>query len=237
MCQQCPPPRTFARRDFLKLAAAALAVPAVARAAQTEPPKPQNVLSPDDALKRLMAGNRRYVDGVAKRHDFVSERFTLVKGQNPYAAILSCADSRVAPEFAFDTGRGDVFVCRVAGNFASDESVASLEYAVAALNTPLIVVLGHSACGAVDATVKAVKDGKEFPGHIPSLIKHLAPAVKEAGPADDGLLDRAIRQNVVLNVRHLEKAGPILSKAVEEKKIRIVGGVYDLSSGRVDLVG
>jgi carbonic anhydrase len=92
---------------------------------------------PNASLKRLHEGNERYVKGVARRHDFKHEREALVGGQNPYAAILSCADSRIAPEYAFDTGRGDLFVCRVAGNFANDETVASLEYAVAVLNVPL----------------------------------------------------------------------------------------------------
>ncbi len=116
------------------------------------------MLSPDAALKRLMEGNARYVDGVARRHDFKHEREALAGGQNPFAAVLSCADSRIAPEYAFDTGRGDLFVCRVAGNFAGTETIASLEYAVAVLNTPMILVLGHDACGAVDATLKALKD-------------------------------------------------------------------------------
>ena len=88
-------------------------------------------------------GNRRYVEGVSKRHDFLHERESLSAGQNPFAAVLSCADFRIAPEYCFDTARGDVFVCRIAGNFASDEMVASLEYAVQVLNTPLIMVLGH----------------------------------------------------------------------------------------------
>ena len=143
-----------------------------------KPPKPQNVMSPDASLKRLMNGNARYVDGVARRHDFKHEREALAGGQNPYAAILSCADSRIAPEYAFDSGRGDLFVCRVAGNFASDEIIASLEYAVAVLGAPLILVLGHDACGAVDATIKSLKDDKPLPGHMPSLVTALAPAVK-----------------------------------------------------------
>ena len=101
------------------------------------PPKPQNVLSPDAALERLRQGNARYVEGVSRRHDFKHEREALTAGQNPFAGILSCADSRIAPEYAFDSGRGDLFVCRVAGNFANTETIASLEYAVAVLGMPL----------------------------------------------------------------------------------------------------
>jgi len=106
-----------------------------------------------------------------------------------FAGILGCADSRVGPEYAFDTGRGDLFVCRVAGNFADIHSIASFEYAVAVLGTPLILVLGHSKCGAVDVAVKAVKDGKAFSGHIPSLIEAIRPAVKIAQDQFGDLLD------------------------------------------------
>ena len=171
-----------------------------------------------------------------KRHDFIAERPALALGQNPFAGILGCADSRVGPEYAFDTGRGDLFVCRVAGNFADANSIASFEYAVAVLGTPFILVLGHTKCGAVDATVEAVKDGKEFPGHIPSLIKALRPAVKTAQDQPGDLLDNSIKQNVILNVKKLETAGPILSKAVQQGKLKVAGGIYSLETGRVTLV-
>jgi carbonic anhydrase len=125
----------FPRRNFLKLAAAAgLAISRHAMAAEKSvPPKPSNVVSPDAALERLMKGNSRYVSGAMRSHDFIAERPALVMGQNPFAGILSCADSRIAPEYAFDTGRGDLFVCRVAGNFANKDSIASFEYGVAVL--------------------------------------------------------------------------------------------------------
>ena len=183
-----------------------------------------------------MKGNRRYVEGVAKRHDFRHEREALTKGQNPYASILSCADSRIAPEYAFDAGRGDLFVCRVAGNFLNDEVVASLEYGVSVLNSPLIMVLGHQACGAVDAAIKSIKSSTTLPGHLPSLVTALAPAVKAALDQPGDNLDNAIRQNVVLTVAGVKAATPILSKAVEDNKIRVVGAVYDLADGRVTLV-
>ena len=139
------------RRKFLTLLGAALSVPALAQAAEKgAPPKPQNAISPDAALDRLMKGNQRYIRGTMRRHDFSAERAALAGGQNPFAGILSCADSRIGPEYAFDTGRGDIFVCRVAGNFANPDTIASFEYAVAVLSTPLILVLGHQACGAVD---------------------------------------------------------------------------------------
>jgi carbonic anhydrase len=116
-----------------------------------------------------MKGNGRYVKGVTRRHDFKHEREVLTKGQNSYAGVLSCADSRIAPEYVFDSGRGDLFVCRVAGNFLNDHVVASFEYAVQVLNTPLLLVLGHQACGAVDAAIKSIKDITTLPGHLQSL--------------------------------------------------------------------
>ena len=200
------------------------------------PPKPDNVISPDASLKRLMEGNTRYVDGVARRHDFKHEREALAGGQNPFAGILSCADSRIAPEYAFDSARGDLFVCRVAGNFANEDSVASFEYGVAVLAVPLILVLGHDSCGAIDATIKSLKDDKPLPGHLPSLVAGLAPAVKAVAQQAGNTLDNAIRQNVIDTVARLKSAGPILSAAVEQKKLRIVGGVYRLKDGRVDMV-
>ena len=225
------------RRRFLALLGAALAVPLSGRAAKKgAPPKSQNVLSPDQALDRLMQGNRRYVDGNMRRHDFSTERPALALGQNPFAGILSCADSRIGPEYAFDSGRGDLFVCRVAGNFANADSIASFEYAVSALGTPLILVLGHEACGAVDATIKQVKNGASFPGHIPSLTKALTPAVKAVLNQPGDLLANAIKENVQLTVQKLQMSGPILNKGISEKKLKIVGGVYDLHTGRVELV-
>jgi carbonic anhydrase len=160
----------------------------------------------------------------------------LSSGQNPYAGVLSCADSRVAPEYAFDSGRGDLFVCRVAGNFANDDVIASFEYAVANLGAPLIMVLGHDSCGAVGAAIKAIKDNATLPGRLPSLVTALAPAVKAvAGQAGDPLAN-AIRQNVVNNVAALKSASPILDAAVAQGKLKVVGAVYRLADGRVELV-
>jgi carbonic anhydrase len=243
MCEKCACDADAgigrSRRSFIHLAGSGLglALSGVALAKETKPPpKPQNVLSPDAALKRLMEGNARYVEGVSRRHDFKHEREALAGGQNPFAAVLSCADSRIAPEYAFDTGRGDLFVCRVAGNFAGTETIASLEYAVAVLNTPLILVLGHDACGAVDATLKALKDNTSPPGHIPSLVDAIAPAAKVAMQQGGDVLNKAIRQNVVDNVSKLKSAAPILSAAVEQGKLKIAGGIYRLTTGTVDLI-
>ncbi len=244
MCERCGDTMTgrteVARRAVLKFAATAAAglalVPHALAAGAKAPPKPQNVLSPEAALDRLMRGNARYVDGLSKRHDFEHEREPLRTGQNPFAGVLSCADSRISPEYCFDVARGDVFVCRVAGNFASDDIIASFEYAVDVLNTPLIMVLGHDACGAVDATIKSIKDNTTLPGHLPALVNAIAPAVAAVQNEGGDMLTNAIRRNVILNVEKLKTAAPILSKSVDDKKIRVVGGIYDLANGRVELL-
>jgi carbonic anhydrase len=229
-----------ARRHFLKAAAgvaASLALAPRAFAAPPKtPPKQENIVSPSAALKRLLDGNNRYIAGTTQRYDFRSERAALSGGQNPFAAILSCADSRIAPEFCFDTARGDVFVCRVAGNFATDEIVASLEYAVQVLNTPLIMVLGHEACGAVDATIKSIKDGTTLPGHLPSLVHALTPAVEAVQGQPGDLLANAIARNVAINVDRLKSSTPILQSFVNSDKLHVVGGVYALKTGKVTLV-
>jgi len=248
MCALCGSPEhrasIAARRQFLTLASAAAATaaglalvrPAFA-AKNAAPPKPQNVISPDAALHRLMRGNARYVEGVSKRHDFTHEREPLSTGQNPFAGVLSCADSRIAPEYCFDVARGDIFVCRVAGNFASDDIIASFEYSVAVLNAPLILVLGHDACGAVDSTIKSLKDGTTPPGHLPELVAALTPAVQAVKNEPGDLLANAIKRNVALTIDRLKSASAIIGDAVNAKKLRIAGGVYRLKTGKVELLG
>ncbi|MFI5014536.1 MAG: carbonic anhydrase [Hyphomicrobiales bacterium] len=234
--RQAPPSRRALLRYF-GVAAAGMALAGSALAKEMKaPPKPQNVVSPDAALERLLKGNARYVEGVSRRHDFKHEREALVGGQNPYAGILSCADSRIAPEYAFDSGRGDLFVCRVAGNFANSDTIASMEYAVAELGTPLIMVLGHNHCGAVGATIKSLKDDTTLPGHLPSLVASLSGAVKASVAQPGDPLVNAIRQNVIDNVATLKAATPILSGAVEQQKLKVVGGVYRLEDGRVEMI-
>ncbi|MDD0977573.1 carbonic anhydrase [Pseudomonas fontis] len=201
------------------------------------PPKPENILSPDQALKRLMEGNARYASGVMRRHDFASEQEQLIDGQNPYAAVLSCADSRVAPEYAFDTARGDLFVARVAGNLVNDDMLGSLEYAVAVLKVPMILVLGHDKCGAVGAAVDIATKGAVFPGKIQSLAAAMLPAVNKVKGSAVNLLDAAIVQNVRDGMSHLREQSAIIEHAEKTAKLKIVGGVYRLATGRVELLG
>jgi carbonic anhydrase len=241
MCEMCRKKFSLlpSRRSVLGAAASTMGLLLANAAGAKEmktPPKPQNVMTPAASLERLMKGNARYVGGVTLRHDFKHEREALAGGQNPYAAILSCADSRIAPEYAFDSGRGDLFVCRVAGNFATTETVASLEYAVAVLGAPFILVLGHDSCGALDAAIKSLRDGTTLPGQIPSLVAGVAPAVKAVSGQAGDTLANAIRQNVIDNVAKLRSATPILSTAVEQGKLKVAGGIYRLGDGRVEMV-
>ena len=164
------------RRSFLRTGAvAALAPWAIGAAVAADPPAPgappaPNAIAPAEALKRLMDGNARYVANTPTARDFSVGRTARVEGQHPIAAILSCADARLAPEFAFDEGPGDLFVARVAGNILSPDLVASIEYGVQFLGVPLVMVLGHSGCGAVDAAIKVMKDKAVLPGHLPELV-------------------------------------------------------------------
>lgn len=199
------------------------------------PPKPENMMTPDVALERLVGGNKRYQKGLARRHDFVAEREALVGGQNPYAGILSCADSRIAPEYAFDSSRGDLFVCRVAGNFVSPENIASFEFAVEMLKTPLLLVLGHESCGAVKSAISSVNSNSTLPGHLPYLVTALTPAVKAVSGKPGDELENATKENVRLSVEALKSATPLLSAAVTDKRVKVVGGIYRLATGQVEI--
>lgn len=235
MCHQCG----FVRQGALSrraLFGGGLAALALARTAFAAGPTPEGVPG-DVALRQLMAGNARYVANRPQERDFNAGRAERVTTQRPIAAILSCADSRVAPEFVFDEGPGKLFVVRVAGNVLDDDGTASLEYAVKFLGVRLVLVLGHRNCGAVDAAIKAVKDGAELPGHLPGLIDAIKPAVLAAQatqPAD--LLAAAIAENVRQTERHVTTSTPILSVAASTDQLKVAGGVYDLANGRVNLL-
>jgi len=192
--------------------------------------------SPADALKRLLGGHERYTAGSNDGHRAGIPRSERAEGQQPIAAVLSCSDSRVVPDFVFDQAAGRLFVVRVAGNFVTDDGLASLEYGVEFLGIPLIVVLGHSSCGAVDAAIKVAKDGAVLPGKLPGLAKAIVPAVKAAEGKPGDLLANAIAENVKRNVQILHKADPIVGPAAQAGTIQIVGGVYDIASGRVNML-
>lgn len=194
--------------------------------------------TPDGALQLLLEGNQRYAANEPRERDFSAGRASRALGQAPFAAILGCADSRVAPELAFDQGPGDIFVVRLAGNFVTEEGLASLEFSAAVLGVKLILVLGHSGCGAVDATIGAIKNGNDLPGHIADLVRAMTPGIEPVthNHGDADLAAKAVVANVRHNVERLRVATPILSEMVARGQISVVGGVYDLATGVVDLV-
>lgn len=239
MCDQHPfaLSRRRALGAGLGLASAAFLGGFALPASAQEPAAAPNAISPDEALKRLMEGNARYVANTPANKDFSAGRAARTTAQYPFAGLVSCADSRVAPELAFDQGPGELFVVRVAGNFVNDDGLASLEYGVKFLGMPLIMVLGHTNCGAVDATIKVVKDNISLPGHLDDLVSHIKPAVQIAlKEKPDDPLSAAIIENVRYNVAELKGATPIISEAVSSGKIKVVGGVYDLASGAITLI-
>ena len=198
---------------------------------------PQNAIAPADALKRLMDGNARYASNQPTSKDFSAGRAARATAQYPVAAVLGCADSRVAPELVFDQAPGDIFAVRVAGNYQTVDMLASLEYGVAVLNAPLVIVLGHTNCGAVSAVVKDIQDSKSLPGHIYLLVDAIKPGVEKAIAAGgDHMLDNAIEANVRYNVERLRRAQPVLAERYKAKKLDIVGAVYELATGRVKLL-
>ncbi len=198
---------------------------------QTERP------TPDAALAELMAGNARYVQGDWDLSRFSVDRAAQARTQAPLAAILSCADARVAAELIFLRGPGDLFMVRVAGNFLSDYGLASMEYAVQFLQVPLLLVLGHTQCGALTAAVKVVAERTHLPGRLPYLIDAVEPAVHiaQANHPDD-LLRSAIEENVRRQVQRLSTISPVIDEAQAAGTTKVAGAVYELETGRVVLV-
>jgi carbonic anhydrase len=242
MCKLCPPsPVSISRRHLIGGAATLLAASALpfGRAGAAEPPAADapNAISPAEALDRLMQGNARYVAGETECKDYSIDRAGRAGSQYPIVAVLSCSDSRVSPELLFEQGPGDIFVVRVAGNFVNQDGLASMEYAVKILGAPLLMVLGHTNCGAVAAAVKVVKEHAELPGHLPELVKSIEPAVIAAhGKHPSDLVAATIEENVRLNVKRLIDDTPIIADALAAKKIAISGGVYDIATGKVGLI-
>lgn len=236
MCASCESP--VVRRAVISGGAGLLAASMVATAPALAQAQPSAApATPDAALQALLEGNARYASDQPRRRDFSARRAALAEGQSPFAAVLGCADSRVAPELAFDQNPGDLFVVRVAGNFVTAEGLGSLEFGAAVLGTKLILVLGHTSCGAVNATVDALRQGNALPGNIARLVTAMKPGIEPVmtQPGDD-LPRRALVSNVRHNVRALETSSPILSGLVSRGELAVRGGVYDLATGRVELV-
>ncbi|MCB9497775.1 MAG: carbonic anhydrase [Fibrobacteria bacterium] len=260
MCDTCP---DASRRQFLQTAmvgaAGAVLLPAWALASDghgapkgkamakpgksAEPPAEAHAspsgasLTPDEALARLLEGNRRFVANKSFHPNETPEaREKLAKGQNPFAVILGCADSRVPPEVVFDFGLGDLFVIRVAGNIVEDAGVGSIEYAIDHLGTPLIVVLGHERCGAVSATIQTLDEGGEAPGQIAELVRKIKPAVEAVTKVPGDRVDNAVRENARRMAAEIAGLEPILKEKVDAGKLKVVAARYDLDSGVVEIL-
>jgi carbonic anhydrase len=237
MCVNCNLTKAPTRRGVMAGAAALLAASAFPFPASRAETPARNAIPPAEALDLLKQGHARYAAHDFNERDYFSDRASLAQAQYPIAAVLACADSRVPPEIIFDQGPGDLFVVRVAGNFVNDDGLASFEYAVRFLGAPLLLVLGHSNCGAVDAAIKTVKEHAELPGYLPEMIKAIEPAVIAAhGQHPSDLLPVAIEENVRLNMKRLMEDSEILSEALAAKTIAVSGGVYDLATGQVKLI-
>lgn len=234
---------SLSRRSFLGAAAgvaagaatggALLGASGAAAAPSATPP------TPNAALAMLMAGNKRYRSSDWERVDYSPVGERRASAQAPFAAVLTCADSRISPALVFDVERGNIFSAQVAGNSVDDATAGSLEYAVAVLKVPLIMVLGHSDCGAVKAAID-VADGKtSFPpdqfGSIGAVVDAIVPAVQTLN-GSERTLDHSIAANARLQAQSLRIRGPILPPAVQSARLRVVAAVYDIGSGAVRLV-
>jgi carbonic anhydrase len=223
----------WSRRGFLRTGVgltAGLAAGLGAGLTVSSAARAQAQMTPDAALQAMMDGNKRFTQGqmTSFNDDLKMLKEKTAEGQAPFAAVLSCADSRVPVELVFDQTIGHLFVCRVAGNIATADLIASLEYGAAVLGTKAIMVLGHANCGAVDATIKA----KAVPGQISTLYRSIRPAVDQAGPN----LDAAIRANAKIQAGLLGSSSPVLAEQVKAGQLKIVAAYYDLASGGVTLL-
>ena len=222
------------RRSFLQMTVrgtvAGLTAAAAVEFVAPRPALAQSTLSPDAALQELLDGNKRFTAGrlTACEHDLdVLKQHTMEK-QEPFAAVLSCADSRVPVELVFDQSIGHIFVARIAGNIATSEIIASLEYGAGVLGTKVILVMGHGGCGAVKSTIQA----KSVPGQISALYPHIRPAVDQAGPN----LVAAAKANAKIQAALLRQASTVISGLVKENKLKVAAAHYDIGTGTVSML-
>jgi carbonic anhydrase len=195
------------------------------------------VHGPADALARLLAGNRRFVGGHARHpHQTLADLHELANGQHPFAVTVGCADSRVSPELLFDQGLGDLFDNRVAGNIVDDLLLGSIEFAVEEFESPLIVLLGHERCGAITATIDAIRTGGTAPGHIGVIVDALRPIIEPVLSLPGDPVENAVRANIQAQAGQLTQRSELIAEQVHAGKLRIVGARYDLDDGRVTVL-
>ncbi|HEY2554762.1 MAG TPA: carbonic anhydrase [Candidatus Cybelea sp.] len=223
------------RAAFLTGTLAAIGAGLCDTAALAQPPSTPTVPA-EQLLGRLMAGNKHFVSNDFPPLTKIAEkRELLVEDQAPFASVLTCADSRVVPNFVFVQGLGDLFVARVAGNFPDDLVTGSLEYAQEHLGTHLIMVLGHQNCGAIKAVYSATESNATLPPHLATIQRFIAPGIADVVKRK-GSIDDAISANVSAAVAKLKSSSPVISKGVAGGRVLVVGGVYRLGTGEVKLV-
>jgi carbonic anhydrase len=222
--------RHQSRRDFLRTGIGGLVASAAIGAALPKRVFAQTALTPEAALQAMLDGNKRFTDHqlTSFDDDLAILKQNTIESQEPFAAVLSCADSRVPVELLFDQSIGHLFVARVAGNIASTDIIASLEYGAAVLGTKVILVLGHSNCGAVKATMA----GKAVPGQISALYAPIQPALEEA----HGNLEAAIKANAKIQANLLATASPVLAGLIKAGNLKVAAGYYALDTGVVTLL-
>lgn len=193
--------------------------------------------SAQEVLAHLMAGNRRYASDTAvnclRNYD---RRAEVAGGQNPYAIVLTCSDSRVGPETIFDQRIGDLFVVRVAGNIADSAGMGSMEYAIDHFHSPLLLVMGHAKCGAVSATLSVLESNGKAPGHIATLVDAIEPAARSVLGKPGDTLDNAIRANIAHVMATLKRESSIIEKATSSGALQVVGAHYSLADGNVEIL-
>jgi carbonic anhydrase len=227
----------ISRRNSLKFVAGAIGTGIIAARAGAELAAPEPVIAenppnPDRALQMLIDGNQRFVNNMRQNPNQDFTRITQVApSQAPFAAILGCADSRFPAEILFDRGFGDLFVCRVAGNVATPEEIGSLEFGTLVLGAKVLMVIGHERCGAVKAAI----EGGELPGQIGSLTAAIKPAVERSKSQSGDKVENAVKENVRLQIENLKKSA-VISQLIQEGKLKVVGGYYDLDTGAVSMV-
>lgn len=198
-------------------------------------PAARTDLTPDQALQLLKEGNRNFLtDSAYRAGENRDRRIEIARGQTPFAVLVSCSDSRVPPELLFGRGLGELFIVRNAGNTVDTAAQGSIEYAVAELGVPLVVVMGHERCGAVAAAVSVVRDNAKFAGSIGRMVEPIIPAVLAVRDQPGDLLDNAVRANVRRIVQRLRESQPLLVDPLKAGKLKIVGARYDLDDGVVD---
>lgn len=239
MCQSCI---NDDRRQFLLRSAAGLAAGALALSGLQAPARaasvPPTSLTPDEALAKLKEGNARFVASPELcALDLTKRREEVAKGQAPWATVLACADSRVPPELIFGgLNLGELFVCRNAGNTADTDVLGTIEYGGEHLGSPLIVVIGHSSCGAVKAACEVAKTGAELPGHIGLMVDAILPAAKAEMGKEGDFVANTVRENARRVAERIGTESEIIKHLVQEGKVKIVHAVYDLDSGKVDFL-